>query len=226
MDKSISDHYLGGSGRAYQAARQTDPRDHGYAVDFEYFRPYLHATDVVLDFGCGNGGILRHIQPLVARIDGVEVNPAVRAIAEESGAAIYSHLDQVPSNNRYDVVFSNHVLEHVRDVCKILESIRTLLKPNGVLVLKLPFDDANSSYQREWTEHDIDHHLYTWTPRLLANLLQETGYKVQLCKLVTSAWHPRLFVAKRFGLQALAFWSLAVLKRRRQTFAVAVNPGS
>jgi SAM-dependent methyltransferase len=226
MDKAISDHYLGASGRAYQMARQSDPTDRGYAIDFEYFRPYLHPGDLVLDFGCGNGGILRHIQPLVARVDGLEVNPSVRAIAEESGATIYSDLEQVPPENRYDVVLSNHVLEHVRDVCKILESIRTLLKAEGLLVLKLPFDDANSAYQRKWKERDVDHHLYTWTPRLLSNLLHETGYDVQLCKLITSAWHPRLFFTERFGARALAFWSLAVLKRRRQTFAVAVNPGS
>ena len=187
------------------------------------FVPTCTPTDVVLDFGCGNGGILRHIQPLVARVDGVEVNPAVRSCCRAIGAAIYPNIESVPSTNRYDVVISNHVLEHVRDVCPTLESIRAIIKPGGTLVLKLPFDDANSAYQREWSNQDIDHHLFTWTPRVLANLLQETGYEVQQSKLITSAWHPKLFFTEKFGLQKLAFWSLAILKRRRQTFAVAVN---
>jgi 2-polyprenyl-3-methyl-5-hydroxy-6-metoxy-1,4-benzoquinol methylase len=226
MHKSISDHYLGEQGKAYQSARQTDPSDRGYAIDFEYFRPYLQGGDAVLDFGCGNGGILRHIRQLVTRVDGVEVNPSVRQVAVASGVTIYSHLENVPAENRYDVVISNHVLEHVRDVCGILESIRRVLKPGGLLLLKLPFDDANSRYQRMSSTRDIDHHLYTWTPRLLANLLQETGYEVRSCEIITSAWHPRLFFTERFGLHWLAFWLFAILKRRRQTFAVAVNPDS
>jgi 2-polyprenyl-3-methyl-5-hydroxy-6-metoxy-1,4-benzoquinol methylase len=221
MNKAVSEHYLGTQGTSYAAARQSDSLDNGYAIDFAYFRPFLKSEHLVLDFGCGNGGILRHIQPLVTRVDGVEVNPAVRTVAEKTGAAVFTSLNAVPRTNKYDVVISNHVLEHVRDVCGTLESIRELLKPGGLLILKLPFDDANAAYQRMWDAADVDHHLYTWTPRLLANLLQETEFAVKECRLITSAWHPKLFFTQRLGLHRLAEWALAVVKRRRQVLAVA-----
>jgi len=223
MSTEVSERYLGEQGVAYGAARQPDPDDPGYLIDFQYFKPYLRPEQVVLDFGCGNGGILRQAQTHVAKVEGVEVNPASREIARRAGAVVHESIEAIPPGSRYDVIFSNHVLEHVRDVCRTLEALRPLLAPGGRLLLKLPFDDANSAYQKTWSAADIDHHLYTWTPRVLANLLMETGYRVESCRLITAAWHPRLFWLSRLGLADLAFWALAVIKRRRQTFAVAVN---
>jgi len=90
----------------------------------------------------------------------------------------------------------------------------------------LPIDDAHTAYQRDWSRNDSDHHLQTWTPRLFANVLFESGFEVKECRVITSAWHPRLFPLMKIGLGPFAFWMLALIKRRRQLFAVAINPFS
>jgi SAM-dependent methyltransferase len=198
----------------------------GYAIDFAYFRPYLKGTDVVLDFGCGNGGILRLIEQMVEHAEGLEVNPASASIARLQKLTVFSSLDALAHEPRYDVIVSNHVLEHVRDTCSTLEELRAHLKPGGRLVVKLPIDDARAPYQREWSRDDSDHHLQTWTPRLFANVLFESGFEVNECRVIASAWHPRLFPLMKIGLGPFAFWMFAVIKRRRQLFAVATNPFS
>jgi 2-polyprenyl-3-methyl-5-hydroxy-6-metoxy-1,4-benzoquinol methylase len=220
----ISERYVGSSGENYTTLKQSDPLNRGYEIDFQYFRPYLAREDAVLDFGCGNGGILRLIAKHVARADGLEVNPASAALARESRAKIYSSLDELPASATYDVITSNHVLEHVRDVCGTLERLRQCLKPGGRIVLKLPIDDARTSYQQRWTRNDSDHHLQTWTPRLFANVLLESGFEVRQCHVIASAWHPKLFPFMKVGLGPFLFWLLAVVKNRRQLFAVAINP--
>jgi 2-polyprenyl-3-methyl-5-hydroxy-6-metoxy-1,4-benzoquinol methylase len=220
----ISEHYAGARGENYTAQKQSDPLETGYVIDFEYFRPYLKGTDTLLDFGCGNGGILRLAAEAVARADGVEVNPASASIARAQNLTVFSSLAELPEERQYDVIISNHVLEHVRDVCTTLEQLRAHLKPGGRLVVKLPVDDALAGYQRKWSRDDSDHHLQTWTPRLFANVLFESGYEVNECRVITSAWHPKLFPLMRIGLGAFAFRMLAFIKRRRQLFAVAINP--
>ena len=92
----ISEHYVGERGENYVAQKQRDPLSIGYAIDFEYFRAYLKATDAVLDFGCGNGGILRLVANVVQRADGLEVNPASAAIAREQGIAVVSSIEELP----------------------------------------------------------------------------------------------------------------------------------
>jgi 2-polyprenyl-3-methyl-5-hydroxy-6-metoxy-1,4-benzoquinol methylase len=220
----ISDHYIGSRGKDYSAQKQSDPLGTGYAIDFEYFRSYLKGTDALLDFGCGNGGILRLVAETVVRAEGVEVNPASASIARAQNLKVFSSLAELPEDRQYDVIISNHVLEHVRDVCATLEQLRAHLKPAGRLVVKLPIDDALAGYQRNWSRDDSDHHLQTWTPRLFANVLFESGFDVKECRIITSAWLPKLFPFVKVGLGPLVFWLLAVLKRRRQLFAVATNP--
>ena len=147
----VSEHYRGQRGEQYSALKQSDPSHPGYAVDFAYFRPYLKDSDTILDFGCGNGGILRLAVPLVTRADGLEVNPASRKSSLNEEFMVYASLDDLPLRPTYDVIMSNHVLEHVRDVCGTLERLRRSLKPGGRIVLKLPIDDARAAYQRAWT---------------------------------------------------------------------------
>jgi 2-polyprenyl-3-methyl-5-hydroxy-6-metoxy-1,4-benzoquinol methylase len=221
-----SQHYAGPRGEQYAAHRQSDPLNPGYAIDFAYFRPYLKGTDVVLDFGCGNGGILRLIEQMVEHAEGLEVNPASASIARLQNLTVFSSLDALAHEPRYNVIVSNHVLEHVRDACSTLEELRAHLKPGGRLVVKLPIDDARAPYQREWSRDDPDHHLQTWTPRLFANALFESGFEVNECRVIASAWHPRLFPLTKIGLGRFAFWMFALVKRRRQLFAVATNPFS
>lgn len=221
----VSEHYSGERGQQYTALKQSDPNGPGYAVDFAYFRSYLKPTDVLLDFGCGNGGILRLAEQAVARAEGVEVNPASAGIARKQGLTVHSSVEALPTVPTYDVIMSNHVLEHVRDVCGTLERLRQCLKPGGRVILKLPIDDARTSYQRAWTRDDSDHHFQTWTPRLLANVLFEAGFEVEECRVITSAWHPKLFRFTKLGITPFLYWLLAVLRSRRQLFAVGINPG-
>lgn len=220
----VSGHYEGRRGEAYVDEKQSDVLGHGYSIDFQYFRPYLRSSDAVLDFGCGNGGILRLVAKSVARADGLEVNPAAAAIARKQGFKVLSSLTELPLEPTYDVIISNHVLEHVRDVCGTLDRLRQSLRLGGIIVLKVPIDDARAGYQRQWTPNDSDHHLQTWSPRLFANVLFESGFEVKECRVITSAWHPKLFPLAKIGLGSFLFWLLAVIKRRRQLFAVATKP--
>lgn len=220
----ISPHYLGERGAAYLTARLGDPHHQGYALNAEHFLPYLSSADRLLDFGCGNGGMLRVLQQHVGAATGVEVNPAARNLAAESGLEVFGSLDELPEEQAFDVVVSNHVLEHVRDVPSTLERLRTKLVSGGRLLLKLPLDDWRASEQQRWQTPDVDHHLQTWTPLLLANVLREAGFVVRDCRVLTSAWHPRLFPLVKLGLAKPAFWILARWLKRRQLFAVAVAP--
>ena len=219
----ISSHYLGDAGEHYSSVYQRDADLPGYRYDAAFFAPHLRPDDVLLDFGCGNGGLLRRLAPFVKRADGLEVNPASAAIARESGLHVAGGLDALEPGT-YTVILTNHVLEHVRDVPTTLERLRTLLVPGGRLVVRLPIDDPHARKQRSWSRDDIDRHLQTWTPRLFANLLYETGFEVDDARVYASAWHPKLFWLERFGLHRIAFWAVAVAFRRRQLFVRAHRP--
>jgi len=215
-------HYSGEAGEDYVRHRQSDVYSIGNQINASFFLPYLNSTDTVLDFGAGNGGLMLVVRDHVHRVEGMEVNPAARSLAAEVGFDLYETLDGVP-NGKFDVVYTNHVLEHIPDVPGVLAGLRAKLKPRGRILVKLPYDDWRDPHQRSFAADDVDQHLHTWTPRLFANNLYLAGYDVQQCRIVTHAWDPRLFWTRRLKLDGLAFRCFSILRKRRQLFAVAVE---
>jgi len=135
-------------------------------------RPYVTDQDVVLDFGCAGGWMLDALPG--RRKIGVEINDVARDSARSQfGIETYRTLDDTPGEVA-DVIVSSHTLEHLASPYDALEPLRRKLRPGGRLVLLLPLDDWR--VQARYDPDDFDRHLYTWTPRLLGNLLDEAGW--------------------------------------------------
>jgi SAM-dependent methyltransferase len=223
LPDAVSAHYLGEQGQVYECLVHPDINDPRYEYDFSYFKPFIRKTDSVLDFGCSNGGILKYARLAAGKAEGLEVNEYAANLARGLGFTVYPDLVSLPSGPEFDVIYSNHVLEHVRDVAMTLERLRVSLKQGGLILLKLPMDDWRAPDQKTWSREDINHHLYAWTPLSIGNLLMETGYQVEKIRIVTRTHHPKLEIFMKLNLHHLAFWALAVYRSRRQLFAVAKN---
>jgi SAM-dependent methyltransferase len=184
------------------------------------FQRHVDSNDAVVDFGCGTGGLLGRLQ--AGSKTGIEANSLARAEARKLGIPVVASADEL-EDGCADVVISNHALEHTLSPFVELTALRRLLRSGGKLVLWLPFDDWRT--QRRPGD-DPDHHLFTWTPLLLRNLLEEAGFRVLETRVVAHAWPP--FTAKFARLPPSAFdavckvWSVA--RRRRQVMAIAVRP--
>jgi SAM-dependent methyltransferase len=218
---SVGRHYDGELGEAYYRWQQRGA-DLGARIDGFKFAPYVGPRDTVLDFGCGGGAMLASL--LCARRLGVEPNPAARAAAEARGLEMHATAAEVPGGVA-DVVMSNHALEHALSPLQELRELHRVLRPGGRLVIWLPLDDWRR--QRRAEPGDINHHLYTWTPLLLSNLLDEAGFRVLECRVVARAWpqrHEELFrLLPRRAFDAVArAWAVAL--RHRQVMAVAERP--
>lgn len=102
----------------------------------------------VADIGCGPAAVLAELESIVRPdgwVDGVEPDPAARALAEAylesrgatnarimSGEAGATRLNE----GAYDTVMMRHVLLHnSRDAVEILEHLASLLRPGGHLFL-------------------------------------------------------------------------------------------
>jgi SAM-dependent methyltransferase len=219
--ESVGRHYRGELGEEY-FGWQGSRADLEAAIERTKFAPHVSDTDTVVDFGCGAGALLATL-PAGERF-GIEPNPPARRAGESRGlrvVAATSELDDAMA----DVVISNHALEHTLAPLDELRELRRILKPGGRLVLWLPLDDWRA--QRQPREDDVNHHLYTWTPLLLHNLLEEAGFAVHECRVVTHAW-PRYYAVLFRRLPRGAFDVLArawaVLRRRRQVMALAERP--
>lgn len=216
MNYGASAHYQKDKGEEYLAYQSKSAP--GARLEARKFAPFVKSSDRVLDFGCGGGWILRELN-CTDRV-GVELNEAAHVFCRENGVQVFGSVAQVEVG-KFDVAISNHCLEHVPNPVEALRGVYGLLRVGGRLILVLPIDDWR--VQRDFSGVDIDHHLHTWTPRLLANTLVEAGFKVERIDVLTYAWFPGWAKAMNIlpqGVFDFLCWVTAVLKRRRQLVAV------
>lgn len=211
-------HYRGDLGARYLGYQRGIARL-GAELNRWKFEPHVGPDDAVVDFGCGTGGLLAALE--AGSKVGVEVSDAARAEARALGLDVVATTVELPESSA-DVVVSNHALEHTLAPLDELRELRRVLRPGGRVVLWLPLDDWRA--QRRPRADDPDHHLYAWTPKLLANLLAEAGFERIECRVVTRAWPPRAPLLHRLLPRPLfealgVLW--AVVRRRRQLAAVA-----
>lgn len=103
-----------------------------------------HGSGDVLELGCGQGGLGRHLreQGIARRVFGVEIAAEPAAIARE-------HLDDVLvgdveamelpfAEGQFDAIVAADVLEHLRDPQRVMARLHGLLAPGGVIVVALP----------------------------------------------------------------------------------------
>jgi SAM-dependent methyltransferase len=108
-------------------------------------------TRTILDIGCGDGLELLFLRAAApnAQIFAIDWN---NGLADSIGdltrvqfrtANIVEYLRT--SEDRFDLIFSNHVIEHMYDPDAVCGALRRLLKPDGMMVAALPLDGVVGS---------------------------------------------------------------------------------
>lgn len=93
----------------------------------------------LLDVGCGDGSLLfRYLKESPKDFCGVEGAPESKAKAEQRGIKVFSYdlNGRWPfENDRFDVVFSSQVIEHVHNARLFVEEAFRVLKPGGTAIV-------------------------------------------------------------------------------------------
>jgi 2-polyprenyl-3-methyl-5-hydroxy-6-metoxy-1,4-benzoquinol methylase len=110
-------------------------------------RPYLKATDAVLDYGCAKGSVDLKLAAAVKAIHGIDISStmiaAAREAAEAHSAANVSFakatiFDESLERGSFEVVLAFNIFHLLEDAPKALQRIGELLKPGGSLISVTP----------------------------------------------------------------------------------------
>jgi 2-polyprenyl-3-methyl-5-hydroxy-6-metoxy-1,4-benzoquinol methylase len=140
----------------------------------------------LLDIGCGSGSFLQFARDeLGYQVEGLEIDPAARQVAESRGIKIHAGL--MPGSglpeSQYDQITLSHVVEHFHDPKAALAEAFLLLKPRGRVWIQVPNINA-ISLQRFGVSSlllDAPRHLVMFDSVSLAGILKDIGFEdVQL----------------------------------------------
>ena len=114
---------------------------------------------IVLDIGFGSGNILEVLKKGGAICHGVEISQtAIDRLKGQGYCLKHTGGETLPYNNEYfDMIVCSHILEHIKNEKKILNEIKRILKPNGLLILGVPTGKTgyNPLHFRNYSLKDI-----------------------------------------------------------------------
>jgi SAM-dependent methyltransferase len=123
-----------------------------------------------LDYGCGTGGLVRYLRSHGVDATGFEQGWCVPRL-KEAGVPLLSEGDQ------FDVVTAIEVIEHVADPVSILEGVRRLLRPSGLLFLTTGNAFPYRGRLASWGYVMPDVHISFFEPKTLGLALEKAGFE-------------------------------------------------
>lgn len=171
----------------------------------EQWAPRRSGKRSILDIGCATGSFLAAGSDDWQTV-GVEFSAeAAQTARKHYGLTVYQGtVEQAPlASGQFDVVSMWDVLEHVPDPTRTLRIVHRLLRPDGVLVARVPNLDAWDAqvFGDCWAGLDQPRHMFVTSEATLARLLETTGFAPVAYSCIRVGTYGMLMLSWRFWLQ-------------------------
>lgn len=165
--------------RVYQAARGFTLRWKRSLI--EQYAPKGQSKSL-LDIGCGTGEFLKTAKHNGWHITGMEPSQPARLQAHHSVSGnIRSSLNEIVNDGQqFAIITLWHVLEHIPDLDKTMQTLKALLVRDGTIFIAVPnhssFDGKH--YKDSWAGYDVPRHLWHFNKKSMTFLLQKHNLKL------------------------------------------------
>jgi len=140
-------------------------------------------TGEILDIGCGRGMMLKYLKVRGWKTKGIEFSEDTGAIARRTlKHDLYIGTDTLKefTDEQFDIIVIDYVLEHVNRPYEILKEVHRVLKKRGLLIVSVPDIESLQAVWtgRYWFHLDVPKHLYHYSTRTLTRLLEKSRFRL------------------------------------------------
>jgi SAM-dependent methyltransferase len=134
---------------------------------------FFSSPGQLLDYGCGTGATAARLGAMGYRVIGAEINPDMLAGCRNRGLATIDLGKEPVPDKSADCVLACDVLEHAEDDVGLLKTLRTTLRPGGLLIGTVP------AYEFLWSGEDyVSNHCRRYTRSRLRKALRAADYDI------------------------------------------------
>lgn len=148
---------------------------------------YINLNPKLLDIGCGTGEFLKSAFTKGWEVTGVEPNDKASELALlklDQNKNIFTSIDELITNipnKKFNVITLWHVLEHVPDYNETIIKIKSLLEPDGILIVAVPNINSYDAkhYKEFWAAYDVPRHLWHFSKTAIHNIFLKHQMRVE-----------------------------------------------
>lgn len=136
----------------------------------------------ILDIGCGYGHFIGMMKDYGWSASGIDPSSRTIDYANAKGLTVIKTTidDAAFAEGSFNAVTAFYVLEHLFDPLSALKKVFKILKPGGVVVLRVPHTTPIvkllSLFNIKNNLYDLPFHLYDFSPRSIRQLLEKAGF--------------------------------------------------
>ena len=138
-------------------------------------------TSRILDIGCGTGHLLHSLQETgFKNLLGIDPFNA-EDIHYENSLKIEKKSIHKMQQGEWDLMMFHHSFEHIFDQQTTLEKVFSLLKPNGICLIRVPTVSswAWQYYGVHWAQLDAPRHLFLHSVKSMRLLAEKVGLQME-----------------------------------------------
>jgi SAM-dependent methyltransferase len=142
-------------------------------------RSGLSRSSSILDVGCGRGARLLALRAAgYGNATGVDPFVDADVILTKEMRVLKKYLNDVQPS--YDLIMLHHSLEHMPDQTATLGEVARILKPAGIVLIRIPLasSEAWKRYSVDWVALDAPRHLYLHTVKSLEYTAGQVGLEI------------------------------------------------
>ncbi|MEM9126538.1 MAG: class I SAM-dependent methyltransferase [Pseudomonadota bacterium] len=157
--------------------------DKGDPEAAEYLVQNVDISGHICDIGCGDGQLLKTLQPHCRSATGIDPSKvSIQALAEKELDGFLGTAEVLPVEvleRRFDVITMQQSLEHCSDPVLAMQNIRGICATNGRLLVEVPNHECFgfAKYGPAWFHTDAGRHIHFFTARSLGELAASTGWQ-------------------------------------------------
>ena len=151
-----------------------------YQIAYELIKP----GEIVLEIGCGKGDFIEKLKKHNIYATGLEFNEEAIIKCREKALDVTRETIQehaVYNKEKYDVVNSFQVMEHIAEIGDAIKASVEVLKKGGKLIISVPNNDSFLNKDANNLLNLPPHHMGLWGEESLKNM--EKVFRVKLIKL-------------------------------------------
>jgi ubiquinone/menaquinone biosynthesis C-methylase UbiE len=164
----------------------------------------------LLDVGCGRMPYRKFLldNNYINKYSGLDIETAIVYDEEVKPDFTWDGISMPFADNSFDTLMATEVLEHCPDANRIINEMKRVLKPGGLLFFTVPF---------LWNLHEVPHDEYRYTPFALQRIFKECDME-EIELFAHGGWNMSM-------AQMIGMWVVATKRgASRRRWAKLLNP--